>query len=192
MTAAVLFEHMEPPPERSRTPDLGRGHVYREAEGSPAQAVVHELGDLAVLDSPAYAPLRDPTDPPSGLRPVELAASVRAAGQLIAEGGDAGPGEALFALWFDVPADRCQEFDAWYVDEHGPLLLDVAGWRRWRLFEITRSNRAMTRLILHDLDAPGAMDRLRADRRWQTPALRALRSHEWFRDVSSHEYVRTA
>jgi hypothetical protein len=167
--------------------------VYRKLGDPPAQAVVYELEQLDTLDSPEYGRVRERTDGDTRPRLAALSDFVRAAGTLIAEGGKADiAAPVLLALWFNVPAERLEEFDDWYINEHGPLILQVERWRRWRLFDISTSNGDITRLVLHDLDSPGSSERLRADRRWQTPRFRELQKYDWFRDVASHEYVRTA
>ena len=50
----------------------------------------------------------------------------------------------ILAVAMSVPEGSEDDLDAWYTEEHIPMLLKVPGWRRIRRFRLTRA-----------LDAPG-------------------------------------
>jgi hypothetical protein len=43
----------------------------------------------------------------------------------------------MFSVWFNAPPERVEEFDAWYNQEHIPLLLEHRDWLGSRRFRIT-------------------------------------------------------
>ena len=68
---------------------------------------------------------------------------------------DTGPTEGapatLLAVAMSVPPGSVADTDAWYADEHIPLLMAVPGWRRIRRFRLVNGN-APDYLALHEVD----------------------------------------
>ena len=55
-----------------------------------------------------------------------------------------------------VPAEATDDLNAWYADEHIPMLLGVPGWLRIRRFRLTRALDAPSPdfLSVHELAGP--------------------------------------
>ena len=83
-----------------------------------------------------------------------------------------GTGEApavLMAVSMSVPAAAVADMEAWYVEEHIPMLLAVPGWRRSRRY-ILASGDGPRYLSLHEIDSRAAFDE---------PAYKAAASTPW-------------
>ena len=71
-----------------------------------------------------------------------------------------GTGEAppvLMAVSMSVPEPAEADMEAWYVEEHIPMLLAVPGWRRARRFVLTAGT-GPKYLSLHEIDSQAAFD----------------------------------
>jgi hypothetical protein len=77
--------------------------------------------------------------------------------QLVGEQlGDTGAavstGPHLFLVIFPVPAIDQEEFDAWYREEHVPMLMAHPSWLRCRRYRVAGDKQTTpTRIALHDL-----------------------------------------
>jgi hypothetical protein len=63
----------------------------------------------------------------------------------------------IFVVSMSVPADAEDDMNAWYTEEHIPMLLAVPGWRRARRYRQT-SGTGPEYMSLHDLDGPDVFD----------------------------------
>jgi hypothetical protein len=81
--------------------------------------------------------------------------------------GAAAP--VLMAVSMSVPAEAVPDMEAWYVEEHIPMLLAVPGWRRSRRYALT-SGDGPRYLSLHEIDSQAAFDE---------PAYKAAISTPW-------------
>ncbi len=70
--------------------------------------------------------------------------------------GQAPP--VLMAVSMSVPESAVADMEAWYVEEHIPMLLAVPGWRRSRRYVLT-SGDGPRYLSLHEIDSRAAFDR---------------------------------
>ena len=74
---------------------------------------------------------------------------------------DSGPtGQAppvLMAVSMSVPESAEADMEAWYVEEHIPMLLAVPGWRRSRRYVLT-SGDGPKYLSLHEIDSHASFD----------------------------------
>jgi hypothetical protein len=108
-------------------------------EGAAYKAVWEEASDrekrimaAATVDRRVYAPISD-----SGAT------------------GQAPP--VVMAVSMSVPAGAEADMEAWYVEEHIPLLLAVPGWRRSRRYVLTAGD-APKYLSLHEIDSHAAFE----------------------------------
>ena len=72
-----------------------------------------------------------------------------------------GTGQAppvLMAVSMSVPEPAEADMEAWYVEEHIPMLLAVPGWRRSRRY-VLASGDGPKYLSLHEIDSQAAFDR---------------------------------
>lgn len=77
----------------------------------------------------------------------------------------------LYAVFFSVPDEKAEEFNAWYDDEHVPLLLKCKHWLAVRRFEILEGEpQPWTHLAIHHIDDMAA---------FTSPEREAARTTEW-------------
>ncbi|MQB01271.1 MAG: hypothetical protein GEU78_13430 [Actinobacteria bacterium] len=111
-------------------------------------------------------------------------------GRVIFDQGDREPrsSHALMVI-FPIPAEEQPQFDAWFCNEHAPLLLAIDGWERSRLVAVSGK---ISRVVWHDL---AGADPLRSSGRaaaGRTPASSALVERPWFTRVRRHELERAS
>ena len=90
--------------------------------------------------------------------------------------------DVLYAVFFSVPAEREQEFNAWYEEEHMELLERCAYWPMCRRYRI-RDPRAggFTHIALHYLTDLRALESPERDRARSTPWRDRLATETWFK-----------
>ena len=195
----LLFSQMEPPegweddfhdwyesehiPARMALSGFDSAVRYEALEGEPRWLACYFLGDMGVLDTPAYRRLK--ADP--GARTERMLANVAGFTRYLCdETFDSGaaaeePGR-LSVVAFAVPdADR-EEFDAWYEGEHIPMLLTAAGWLRVRRYRSRPgfAGPSWTDLALHELRDERALDTPERAAARSTARRDALTRHDWF------------
>lgn len=200
MPQGLLFSQMDPDPElelafhrwydedhiahRMRLPGFRSARRYVTQGDGPYHLATYELESLAALASEPYRRLKE--DP--GARTTEQLQRVRSftryTGRLQSDTGasEAEPGR-LFVVAFAVPEAAQAEFDAWYEEEHVPLLLDVPGWLRVRRYvlEPDQEGPVLTHLALHGLQGPEVMEAPERAR-LATPWRARLAEHDWFQE----------
>ena len=69
-------------------------------------------------------------------------------------------GDGLLMVYCEVPAKHEEEFNAWYNEEHIPMLLEVPGWRRIRRYRLVRGlgGPGPDFLSLHELAGPEVLE----------------------------------
>lgn len=78
---------------------------------------------------------------------------------LISDSGSTGQAPpVLMAVSMSVPEPAEADMEAWYVEEHIPMLLAVPGWRRSRRYVLT-SGDGPKYLSLHEIDSHASFDR---------------------------------
>jgi antibiotic biosynthesis monooxygenase (ABM) superfamily enzyme len=132
---------------RASTPDTDRKYL-----------ALYDLASLDVLQSEAYLRLpREPSD-----RERAMLASIpltdRRVGELVLDCPEWTRDAPYQLLVCMTPASGQEaDFVAWYQDEHIPLLLEVPGWRRARLFrQVEGSGPAF--MAVHELESPDVFD----------------------------------
>ncbi|MFG1358234.1 hypothetical protein [Xanthobacter pseudotagetidis] len=86
------------------------------------------------------------------------------------------------SIWFDVPPDGEDEFDAWYDTEHIPLLMRSPDWLMVRRFAVAaRDPFAATRLSLHYIAREAALASPERQAARATPWRDFLARRDWFK-----------
>jgi hypothetical protein len=76
----------------------------------------------------------------------------------ISDSGDTGQAPpVLMAVSMSVPESGVADMEAWYVEEHIPMLLAVPGWRRSRRYRLA-SGDGPAYLSLHEIDSLAAFE----------------------------------
>jgi len=198
MSAAILFSQMRPGadwagrfhrwydeehiPARLTLPGFAAARRYEEEHGDHFLAVYH-LDDAKVLTTPAYRALKEQPSAETAWMLSNVSGFTRyIADQLADTGRVSGPATCLLAVAFDVPLTRSEEFDAWYTQEHVPLLMRVPGWLRVRRYA-ARSEQAgphVTRFALHELAERSALGSPLREEARNTAWRGRLAAEPWF------------
>ncbi len=65
-------------------------------------------------------------------------------------------GTGLMMVWMDVPADKEEEFNRWYNEEHLPELMEIPGVLNAARYEAVRSG--PKHLACYELESPGVVE----------------------------------
>ncbi len=208
MPRAILFSQMQPPPELGEEFNAwyDEEHVplrlaiegflgavrYRvhpdepHRDQVPAYAVTYWLRDLDVLNSAGYHRVKDSPSERTRrmLRSVmrfTRFACVELAGAVRASSPPVQTAPVLYAVWFGVPASAAPEFEAWYREEHIPLLMEEPRWRAAVSYRITDGEPAhLTHLALHYLETTEALASPARQRARSTPWRKRLGQEPWW------------
>ncbi|HVV22701.1 MAG TPA: hypothetical protein VHF06_24915 [Pseudonocardiaceae bacterium] len=171
MTEGLLFVYAEPgrvpesefhdwydtehAPARLTVPGIRTGYRYRAVDGlRPSWLAWYEL-DIEALGGPAYQALRhrSPREQSvvSGLATLE-----RRVYELFDDQGEpARECPVVVAVALTTPDEA--GLDAWYREEHVPLLLAIPGWRRIRRYRLVEGG-GPALLALHEIDGVELFD----------------------------------
>ncbi|GAA4738258.1 hypothetical protein GCM10023350_23010 [Nocardioides endophyticus] len=204
MSAGLLFSQMAPPagwradfddwydaehiPARLAVPGFSHAVRYR-TDGDPWHLACYFLDDMAALETPEYQRLKSDPSPRTDLMLSNVTGFTRYICDEISD--TAAPGapsdltgteHALSVVGFSVPEEDGDEFEAWYRDEHVPLLMKVPGWLRVRRFRVRPgfAGPAWTHLALHEIAGPEVMDDPGRAAARDTARRDALATRAWF------------
>ena len=141
-------EHL---PARLTVPGIASAYRFAALDDqTPPWLATYDLS-LSALKSPEYqAVVANASDREKSIM-ATLAVLDRREYALIS---DTGPTEeappTLLAVSMSVPPGSEADTDAWYADEHIPLLMAVPGWRRIRRFRLVNGN-GPDYLALHEI-----------------------------------------
>jgi hypothetical protein len=194
----LLFSQMDPDPElelafhrwydedhiahRMHLPGFRSARRFVVAGEGPYHLATYELDSLDALASEPYRRLKQDPGPRTTEQLQRVRSFTRYTGRLQSDAGtsEVEPGR-LFVVAFEVPEDVREEFDAWYEEEHVPLLLEVPGWLRVRRYvlEPDQEGPQLTHLALHGLRGPEVLDAPERAR-LATPWRARLAANDWF------------
>lgn len=99
-------------------------------------------------------------------------------------GDEALDAAILYPVFFSVPDESADDFNAWYDDEHVPMLLKCEDWLLVRRFDIYDGEpQPWTHLALHYLRGLSALD---------SPELEAARNTEWRKRLGEESWFRAS
>ncbi|MFJ7216193.1 hypothetical protein [Amycolatopsis sp. NPDC098790] len=148
------YDH-EHAPARLRVPGIRTGHRYRALDGAaPTWLAWYEL-DTDALRSPAYSSVRrrSPREQDVVRR---LATLDRRVYEQIDSAGPAGPA-APVVVCVALSTDDEPALDAWYRDEHVPLLHRLPGWYRTRRYRLSEGD-GPALLAFHEISDVGLFE----------------------------------
>jgi len=130
----------------------------RAADGAlPGWAALYDI-DLDVLERPEYTMLRARRTPREQSVIDRLAILDRRTYALLSDDGVAAEEPASVVMTsLSVPAELEPELQAWYAEEHVPMLLATPGWARVRRYRLLDGD-APRWLALHELTDAAAVD----------------------------------
>jgi hypothetical protein len=170
------YDH-EHGPRRLKLPGFLGGYRYGALDGAkPSWLVVYDLDSPEVLESPEYKALGTTATEHDKSVGAGLATLDRRIYEEISVDGSLasldGPAPVLLSVALSVPAGAEDDLQAWYTDEHIPMLLEVPGWGRIRRFRLVRGmdGAAPEFLSVHELAGPEVLEE---------PGYRAAISTPW-------------
>jgi len=168
------YDH-EHGPRRLSVPGFLGGYRYGALDDAkPAWLVLYDLESPDVLDSPEYKALGATASEQDKTVGAGLATLDRRIYTQLSSDGAAPdePAPVLLTVALSVPAGAEDDLQAWYTDEHIPMLREVPGWRRIRRFRLVRGmdGAAPEFLSVHELAGPEVLEE---------PGYRAAISTPW-------------
>lgn len=154
-------EHL---PARLTVPGFHSATRYQAADGlTPPWLAAYDIAP-GTLDSPAYKALYANNSDREKSVLSRLATLSRREYELISDEIPAGapdrsgePSPAVLLVSMSVPPGGEDDMNAWYTEEHIPMLLAVPGWRRARRYRQV-SGDGPEYLSFHDVDGPHVFD----------------------------------
>jgi hypothetical protein len=156
-------------PARLALPGFGSVARFAAADGlSPSWLATYEVAP-GTLDEPAYKAVWENAS--AREKSIMATASIdRRLYSPISDSGSTGAAPpVLMAVSMSVPPSGVADMEAWYVEEHIPMLLAVPGWRRSRRYRLA-SGDGPRYLSLHEIDSQAAFD---------SPEYKAATSTPW-------------
>ena len=168
------YDH-EHGPLRMAVPGFVGGYRYGALdEAKPPWLVLYDLDSPDVLDSSEYKALgASPSERDKTVGPGLATLDRRIYAQLSSDGSAPDePAPVLLTVALSVPEGAADDLQAWYTDEHIPMLLEVPGWQRIRRFQLVRGidGPAPEFLSVHELAGPQVLEE---------PGYRAAISTPW-------------
>jgi hypothetical protein len=170
--SALLYVHMNPPPgaedafntwydqhapARLALPGvLSARRYWAVSPNGPRHMACYDLGDVSALHSPEYLRLRAAEKE----RDREFMGRITLVDRRVYRALDLGkPWTApwteharyVVSMTMDPPPELVEDYHAWYLEEHIPMLMQVPGWRRIRRFE--QLDARSTFLALHEVES---------------------------------------
>jgi hypothetical protein len=201
MQAAVLFSEMTPDaaweeefnawydeehiPVRMAAPGFRGAQRYRRNERD--YLAVYDMSDLGALATPAYEAIK--AEPSELTRKMLSSVSgfTRYPGRPIGEQASRDWQEVLeapvlYPVFFAVPSEWLEEFDAWYDQDHVPTLLQDENWLGCRRFHMEpEAPGAYNRLALHYIESAATLESEARKRARASTWREKLAVNEWFK-----------
>jgi hypothetical protein len=197
----VLFSEMTPAPEwegefndwyntehiplRMRAPGFTSAQRYRANEG-PAYLAVYEMETAGALKTPEYQLIKGQPSELTKRMLSDVSGFTRyicnESGRWEKSGSASINAAVLYAVFFEVPADRADDFDRWYTEDHIPLLMKCDDWLMVRRFDIIDGEPGKyTHLALHYLASTDALSSPEREAARATPWRAKLAAESWFK-----------
>jgi hypothetical protein len=201
--ASILFSEMTPPPEledefnawydtehipiRMKSPGFLGAQRYRDGDTRNYLAV-YELTSPEALSTPTYDRIKKQPSDTTRRMLGAVSGFSRYLGRQLTSRCRAGMADGftdaavLFAVFFQAPTDRIADFDAWYEEDHLPILMEDERWlgvRRFDIFDGTPN--PYNRLALLYLSDRSALDSPAGKKARATDWRARLASEPWFK-----------
>jgi hypothetical protein len=200
----VLFSEMTPDPEweadfhdwydhehipvRMGAPGFIGAQRYARLDGTGYLAI-YDMDGPEALQTDAYKQIKTQPSSRTARMLAEVKGFTRYTGRLLSWQPRDGISEAeflessvVYPVFFTVPESRRDDFNAWYTQEHVPMLLAEPLWLGCRRYEIIDgAPEGYTHLALHHLATREALD---------SPAREAARQTEWRDRLAAEDWFK--
>lgn len=178
-------------PLRMKLPGFLGASRARAVQGEPSHLVVYWLQEPGALETPEYQRVKAEPSPRTAHMLDHVAAFTRFSGEEIGDAGERRAGRYLYLVTFSVPEERKEEFDAWYEQDHVPLLLRHPSWVRCRRYAITEGvPEEVTRAAVHEIDDLAALASTERQQARESPWRLRLAEEPWFGSARYAVYER--
>lgn len=149
-------------PARLGVPGIRTARRYRDTAGGRGYLAYYDLDSADVLTGPGYRALASDASERDRRMLREVMPDRRVyrgiATPEVSRAGERGIcGNVLLAVWWTPAPGTEDDFNAWYTQEHIPLLMKVPGWLRARRYSLLEGS-GPRYLALHDLDSEEALN----------------------------------
>ncbi len=174
-------------PVRMKAPGFLRARRYQEVD-SLKYLAVYEMESPEAIKTPEYIKIKEQPSEETRWMLGNVGGFTRYTAEQIGEqvnvacAGDPYHAPYLYPVMFEVPAEREEEFNRWYEEDHVPTLLKNPGWlacRRYKIFSGDPEN--WTHLALHYLADPGVLNSDERKEARQSPWRDRLAQEAWFK-----------
>ena len=202
MGQTILFSEMTPPahledafntwydgehiPLRMAAPGFEGAQRYRDG-ATLNYLAIYEMDSPAALGTAHYKTIKNDPSALSRRMLDSVSGFTRYIGTEIASAPAQGwqrmiEAATVYAVFFEVPGDRCGDFDTWYDQDHIPILLGDVRWRGVRRFAIVEGAPfRYNRLALHYIAGREALESEVRRQARATPWRAKLAAEPWFK-----------
>lgn len=201
---AVLFSEMTPDtsgeaefhnwydthhiPIRMAAPGFLGAQRYGRDDG-PGFLAVYDMESPETLQTPEYKKIKGEPSETTARMLRDVTGFTRYTARLISWQQQANISEedvlespVLYAVFFTVPEERRDDFNAWYTEDHVPKLLDEKLWLGCRRYEIVDGGpENFTHMALHHLASADALHSPARAAARNTPWRDRLAAESWFK-----------
>lgn len=198
MPEAILFSQMIP-----RREDIDRFNTWYTEDHIPARLVlphfqratryapeadtrdylaVYESDSIDAFTTPGYLDLKRDPSAETEIMLERVSGFTRYLCELIGDTGTSdSPGAYLSVVAFSVPEDQESDFNAWYAEEHIPLLMEADDWLQVRRYKVIDGHGGpWTHIAMHELASLEVMDSPERARARSGPRRASLADRPWF------------
>ena len=164
-------------PQLLGVPGFLSGRRYQAVDGEPKYLALYDLTDAEVMKSDAFRQVRElPTEWTKKMRPLFRNTAIGVYRQIFSHGTQpAQDADFVLTVRLNIPADKEQDFNAWYNVDHVPALVGVPGVYCARRYAAVEGDPKY--LALYELNAAGVP---------KTPEWDKARNSEWTMRIRPH------
>ena len=173
-------------PIRMKAPGFLSAQRYKDTD-RPNYLTVYELESQSALETKEYLNIQEHPNAETKWVLSNVAAATRYIGNEISSqwrddaGADGLDASFIYSVFFSVPDEAADAFNAWYTEEHVPMLLKCSDWLGCRRFLISEGDpQPWTHLALHYIADMSAFDSPEREAARSTELRQKLSEEPWF------------
>ncbi|WP_158738119.1 DUF4286 family protein [Alteribacillus sp. YIM 98480] len=174
-------------PLRMKVDGFQKARRYREINSNKYLAL-YEMDDLSVMDSQQYKEIKEKPSDLTQRMLTSVEGFTRYVGDQISEQinvqveEDPYDAPILYPVMFEVPSEREEEFNDWYITDHVPTLLKNPNWLACRRYRIKSGEpKNWTHIALHYLTNTKVLESKERQEARKSSWRDKLAKEEWFK-----------